>query len=99
VKGISEISKEWLEEWSDIQQEVESTCAKVAKEMAKMRTALDNITLDELKREIEADKDAFQRLTRLRQQVTGIFGHISEVSEQAGGLRKKLQKLSSAAGS
>lgn len=98
VERIGEISKEWLEQWSEIQKEVEKTCARIAKEMGKMRTALDTITLAELKREIQVDKEVLERLTRLREQVTGVFGHISEMSEKARGFRKKLEKFSSAAG-
>jgi hypothetical protein len=40
-----------------------------------------------------ADSEILERLTRLRQQVTGIFGHISSMGKEAEAFRKDLQKL------
>lgn len=91
-----EISREWLEEWAEIQSEVERTCARVAREMAKMRVTLEGEALAELKHEIEEDKDVLDSLARVREQVAGIFGHIAGMSEEAHTLRKKLQNLAPA---
>jgi len=94
VERMEGISREWVEQWGEIQQEVEKTCARIAKEMARMRTALDSETLAQLRHEMEADKEILERLTRLREQVTGIFGHISRMGKEAEAFRKDLQKLS-----
>jgi flagellar motility protein MotE (MotC chaperone) len=98
VRQIEEISKEWVEQWSEIQQEVERTCARIAREMARMRSTLDTETLDRLKHEIHGDEDILKRLTKLREQVTGIFGHITKMGKDAELFRKDLQKLGPAAG-
>ena len=91
---IEGISREWAEQWEEIQQEVEKTCARIAKEMARMRTTLDSETLALLRHEMETDKEILERLTRLREQVTGIFGHISRMGKEAEAFRKDLEKLS-----
>ena len=93
MKPIEAISKEWVEQWAEIQQEVERTCARIAKEMARMRATLDSETLDQLRSEAQGDEDVLHRLTKLREQVTGIFGHIARMAEEAEQFRKDLRKL------
>jgi predicted nucleic acid-binding Zn-ribbon protein len=90
---MREISEEWVKQWAEIQDEVRKTCSKVAAEMARMKAALDGEALAELKRRMEVDKDVVQRMTSLREQVTGLFGHISKMSQEAGAFRKKLEEL------
>ncbi len=90
---MREISEEWVEQWAEIQEEVRKTCAKVAAEMTRMKAALDGEALAELKRRMEVDSDVVERMTRLREQVTGLFGHISKMSKEAGAFRRKLEAL------
>jgi hypothetical protein len=93
VGQIEHISREWVEQWAEIQQEVEKTCARIANEMGKMRTALDGDALVRLREEMAGDREILERLTRLRQQVTGIFGRISNMGKEAEEFRKDLQRL------